>query len=972
MPEKFLYDVFLSHNSGDKPRVQRLAKQLQESGLRVWFDEWAIKPGDDIYMQVERGLETSRTLILCMSPAAFGSDWVSLERSTALFRDPINRHRRFIPLLLVDCVLPDTLRRYKYIDYREEGRTSLEQLLAACTHIDPPISAPVRSVSDEIPEPIRELLEDARRLADQGRYASAKIKCEQALQCAQEDNHALAEVKAKISLAGTLRVDSPEAARNLYRECMDQLKTIHSEKLREEVLGQLGDLEAMAGNLLEARSLLTEALVIARRLEDRCSIASNIQALALLADGEGRSDEAITLYDEAIELFMAEYQGHDTATEGKAIRGLGVAFNNKSVAQKHQADLIGALTSLEQAISWLRQSDSQDDLARALYLLAEAKFAGAKWQEGAENLNEALELATELDDYIWMSHCMRLFGRLSYTLGREAEAQRYFERALALMREKGRPNEVLDCLGTVANIYASKGMKAEAKNLLDEAKNLSEEHGLLEAWVDSVLGISKLEEGPDADAKREEAVTQAIQALERLLVKTQVKGRRAFLMGRIGSLYQKIESWEEALSWLEMARKAFTEINDVHGIVNCLGSISEIRHAQNESDAELETYRQILSLARGKAMPKLLAGTKINMGNALVSRGKFRDAKRLFEEAADICEKHHIREFQSALLSNLERVEHFLSAYGPVDLDFSQLVRELHELVAFFPEARDSILRFWYYTRDAELHANCRSLIGLKLLIAEDRTEKFLEMAGKLAVYGDLYLHVVDTEFPGTGMDFVPYPKDRPLPKRVALPTARREGDAMYVDFLRGGLHWPYSLTSDEACSKESGQVGVVIFGLAGGLPPQAHELMLGHSGDELIEKKTLFFPFDRSIAEERLLNDLRLAKEQLLVPVYRGRLPESEDVEVIASVMAKLPVVPVDRVEEFRSQIVVVKRRLVRLLSANEREAFDALSEVAADLEEVYRSSHPKEALAVRLYLLRFTILGDMQSHLAVVVYSD
>jgi hypothetical protein len=112
MPEEFLYDIFLSHNAGDKPRVRRLAKQLQEAGLRVWFDEWVIRPGDDIYLQIERGLETSRTLILCMSAAAFGSDWVSLERSTALFRDPINKTRRFIPLLLLDCVLPDTLRRY--------------------------------------------------------------------------------------------------------------------------------------------------------------------------------------------------------------------------------------------------------------------------------------------------------------------------------------------------------------------------------------------------------------------------------------------------------------------------------------------------------------------------------------------------------------------------------------------------------------------------------------------------------------------------------------------------------------------------------------------------------------------------------------------------------------------------------------------------------------------------------------------
>lgn len=41
MSETFQYDVFLSHNHADKPRVRRLAERL-----RVWFDEWVIRPED--------------------------------------------------------------------------------------------------------------------------------------------------------------------------------------------------------------------------------------------------------------------------------------------------------------------------------------------------------------------------------------------------------------------------------------------------------------------------------------------------------------------------------------------------------------------------------------------------------------------------------------------------------------------------------------------------------------------------------------------------------------------------------------------------------------------------------------------------------------------------------------------------------------------------------------------------------------
>ena len=48
MPGKFPYDVFLSHSAKDKPVVRDVAEPLRKDGLRVWFDEWEIRPGDSI------------------------------------------------------------------------------------------------------------------------------------------------------------------------------------------------------------------------------------------------------------------------------------------------------------------------------------------------------------------------------------------------------------------------------------------------------------------------------------------------------------------------------------------------------------------------------------------------------------------------------------------------------------------------------------------------------------------------------------------------------------------------------------------------------------------------------------------------------------------------------------------------------------------------------------------------------------
>jgi hypothetical protein len=103
MADDFTHHVFLSHSSKDKPVVRALAKRLKKDGLRVWFDEWELKPGDSIPTKIEAGLEYSRVLVLCMSANAFGSDWAQLEAGTFRFRDPLNKERRFIPLRLDDA-----------------------------------------------------------------------------------------------------------------------------------------------------------------------------------------------------------------------------------------------------------------------------------------------------------------------------------------------------------------------------------------------------------------------------------------------------------------------------------------------------------------------------------------------------------------------------------------------------------------------------------------------------------------------------------------------------------------------------------------------------------------------------------------------------------------------------------------------------------------------------------------------------
>ena len=135
MTSTFLYDVFLSHSNKDKHIVRPIAERLKNEGLKVWFDEWSIKPGDNVPHKIEEGLEQSRVLVFCMSENALGSDWAQLENQTFRFRDPLNKDRLFIPIRLDGAPIKLSLAEFSYIKWSPRGESHYARLLEACRPI---------------------------------------------------------------------------------------------------------------------------------------------------------------------------------------------------------------------------------------------------------------------------------------------------------------------------------------------------------------------------------------------------------------------------------------------------------------------------------------------------------------------------------------------------------------------------------------------------------------------------------------------------------------------------------------------------------------------------------------------------------------------------------------------------------------------------------------------------------------------
>ena len=74
------WDVFLSHASEDKDDfVRPLAEDLEQRGLRVWFDESTLRVGDSLRRSIDRGLTHSKFGIVVISKHFLNKEWPQKE-----------------------------------------------------------------------------------------------------------------------------------------------------------------------------------------------------------------------------------------------------------------------------------------------------------------------------------------------------------------------------------------------------------------------------------------------------------------------------------------------------------------------------------------------------------------------------------------------------------------------------------------------------------------------------------------------------------------------------------------------------------------------------------------------------------------------------------------------------------------------------------------------------------------------------
>ena len=125
------YSCFISYSGKDEEFAQKLFADLQSHGVRCWFAPEHMKIGDRIRNRIDDSIRLHDKLLLVLSEASVGSQWVEQEVETALEKERERGESVLFPVRLDAAVMniesgwPKLIRNTRHIgDFSDWGSAS--------------------------------------------------------------------------------------------------------------------------------------------------------------------------------------------------------------------------------------------------------------------------------------------------------------------------------------------------------------------------------------------------------------------------------------------------------------------------------------------------------------------------------------------------------------------------------------------------------------------------------------------------------------------------------------------------------------------------------------------------------------------------------------------------------------------------------------------------------------------------------
>ncbi|MGH2703681.1 MAG: TIR domain-containing protein [Actinomycetota bacterium] len=767
------WDVFLCHSSKDKRRVERLYDEFVARGLRVWFDKTAIVGSASVPLKVEEGLEQSRTVALCLSPAFLASEWTAYERASALHGDPANLRASLLLIEFAPCRPPRGLAHFRRLKFHRFSKAGVDEIVESL-----PIS-PTPSAAKP-PSAVTSLLDDAKDKEGGGGYIAAGELTKRALDLAltagagtDEGARELARARTAHSHALLLCDRDFESAWELADAGADPAALDGYPDLLFSALAGKAEAAMATGRM---RIALGAALAAEELAQDEDEKRTVLQLRAQIALRSRSPAEAVALYEEAEQSFLALLNSDpDAAAKIRAKVGVGSCLTNKALALRGAGDIAVAKLEFSRAADWYVQGGSPSDESVARRFLARCHFDEHDWDAGFAVLDEAQRLAEQENLTSGLVACLELRARALATTDQAEPARAALLRAVEVLGDQD-PEMTRRFHQMLATLAEQLGDRGTARRHLDTARVMAEQAG-------DPLTIADVAHQTEELAKRWKreigpAPDDVIAALRTRLEQTEHPGEAAHTMQQLAGAYRSHGDLQRARDWHQRAHDAAMTISDQALAAGALIGLAEVAIADEDDVPAAEHLQKALGLVDRLPAWEVKASALYFASQLQARSGDLRAARRTLDKAHTIATKHHVDHLAAEVERLRDDIDDWLSIRALPSTDLAALAEQLASLEDWYPEARRRLRRLWWYWQGDEVMRNLISHSGAKSLIVTDNAAEVDALADDLAVLFDAATFVTESSFAqGESIQtFVPFPTDLAFPYMNVLAVQKTKG----------------------------------------------------------------------------------------------------------------------------------------------------------------------------------------------------
>ncbi|MDM8519004.1 toll/interleukin-1 receptor domain-containing protein [Anaerolineales bacterium HSG6] len=113
IPDEYEFDVFLAHNSKDKPAIRQIYSYLKDKGLRPWLDEKEIPPGRSFQEIIQAAIPKSKSAAIFIGEHDL-EDWQTLELKVFISQC-VEKEIPVIPVFLPEVSFEQFPRRLLFL-----------------------------------------------------------------------------------------------------------------------------------------------------------------------------------------------------------------------------------------------------------------------------------------------------------------------------------------------------------------------------------------------------------------------------------------------------------------------------------------------------------------------------------------------------------------------------------------------------------------------------------------------------------------------------------------------------------------------------------------------------------------------------------------------------------------------------------------------------------------------------------------